>query len=130
MTADARILTARLLAPFLFVAIAATPAPADRLLLDNGRHIDVERWWLEGDVVVYEADGGTVGIPRAMIVRIDDSPPPTRDTPASRARPATGSTPARQGAADDEARIRENLRRAQDALEKRDFELASSHYWP
>jgi hypothetical protein len=115
--------TARLLAPLFVVAAALAPVCADRLQLDNGGHIDVDRWWLEGDVVVYEAAGGTVGIPRAMVVSIEAGP--AASTPVTDASAPDASRPE---AVDDAAATRENLRRAQDALENRDFELASSYY--
>jgi tetratricopeptide (TPR) repeat protein len=115
--------TARLLAPLFVVTAALIPVCADRLQLDNGGHIDVDRWWLEGDIVVYEADGGTVGIPRAMVVSIEAGP-----APRPREKTASAPPPSSPAAGDDAAATRENLRRAQDALGSRDFELASSYY--
>ena len=128
MTRHPILRAARLLAPVLVVVAALIPVCADRLHLDNGGHIDVDRWWLEGDVVVYEADGGTVGIPRAMIARIEAGAPPVAREKADEAPAISRSNPARPGADEDVATTRENLRRAQDALDKRDFELASSYY--
>jgi tetratricopeptide (TPR) repeat protein len=119
---------ARLLAPALLLAAVLVPVRADRLHLDNGGHIDVDRWWLEGDVVVYEADGGTVGIARAMVVRIEAGPAPARRQESVPSSGPTPSGPARRDTDDDVSATRENLRRAQDALEQRDFELASSYY--
>jgi tetratricopeptide (TPR) repeat protein len=123
MTLRYTLRAARLFAPLFVVATALAPVWADRLQLDNGGHIDVDRWWLEGDVVVYEAAGGTVGIPRAMVVSIDTTPAGSplaegKSTPA----------PSSPNANRDAAAVRENLRRAQEALESRDFELASSYY--
>ena len=118
----------RLLAPAFLVAAALGPIHADRLHLDNGGHIDVDRWWLEGDVVVYEADGGTVGISRAMVVRIEAGPTPTRRQEGAPSSDPSPSGPARRDTDDDVTATRENLHRAQDALSQRDFELASSYY--
>ena len=128
MTRRSILRAARLLAPVLVVAAALTTVCADRLHLDNGGHIDVDRWWLEGDVMIYEAEGGTVGIPRAMVVRIEAGAPPVAREKADETPAISRSTPARPEADEDVAITRENLRRAQDALDKRDFELASSYY--
>jgi len=114
---------ARVLAPLVVIVAALGLVCADRLYLENGRHIDADRWWLEGDILVYEAAGGTVGIPRAIVVRIESSL-----GPGAPDKPAAASNASRPTATGGAAEIRENLRRAQDALESRDFELASSYY--
>ena len=124
MTRRSTLRTARFLAPLIVVAAALIPVCADRLQLDNGGHIDVDRWWLEGDVVVYEAAGGTVGIPRAMVVSIET----TAATPSPALRESAPAASRPDPDRDDAATIRENLRRAQEALESRDFELAASYY--
>jgi tetratricopeptide (TPR) repeat protein len=104
------------------------PSLADRLHLDNGGHIDVDRWWLDGDILIYEAAGGTVGIPRSIVTRIEaDGRPEPSDT-ESRQRSSSASNAVRTRATADPSELRETLRRAQDALENRDFELASSYY--
>jgi tetratricopeptide (TPR) repeat protein len=64
-----------------------------------------------------------VGIPRAIVVRIESG-----HGPGASEMPAAASNPSRPTATGGTAELRENLRRAQDALESRDFELASSYY--
>lgn len=55
----------------LLAVFAAGPTRADRLHLDSGGHVDVARWWVEGDWIMYDGPAGTVGIPRGMVVRIE-----------------------------------------------------------
>jgi hypothetical protein len=55
------------------LALATGPGPCtaeDTLLLKGGRRIEVESWWVEGEVLVYRKYGGTVGIPHASVVEV------------------------------------------------------------
>ena len=76
----------------LAVCLAASPAPADRLHLDSGGFIDVDSWWYEDQWVMYENDGGTVGIPRSIVVRVEKTPAdkPAGPFPPSRSSVKTG----------------------------------------
>ena len=123
MTRKRNLHAARALAPVVVIVAALGLVFADRLHLENGRHIDVDRWWLAGDILIYEAAGGTVGIPRAIVVRIENGPGP--GTPG---KPAAAERRSRPTATGDVAELQDNLRRAQDALSSRDFESASSFY--
>ena len=105
----------------LLAALAGPLRAAERLVLENGGRIDVERYWISGNTLLYEADGGTVGIPRSMVVRMEhlaQAPAPRAPLPA----------PARRAAPQSADEQREALRQAQDALERRDYELAASHF--
>ncbi len=104
----------------IIAALAAAPAPADQLHLSNGGTIDAARWWIEGDTVVYETSDGTVGIPRALVERIESTVAP---------RTRTAELPAHATAAPPKVRDRDSrslLRQAQRAVENRELELASS----
>ena len=49
----------------------AWPARADRIVLKNGRVIEADRAWVQGQQVLYEKNGGTYGIPRSIVVALD-----------------------------------------------------------
>lgn len=49
----------------------ASPARADRIVLKNGRVIEADRAWVQGQQVLYEKNGGTYGIPRSIVVELD-----------------------------------------------------------
>jgi len=118
---------ARVVALVALLSACISPLLADRLHLENGGHIDVDRWWVDGDTLMYEALGGTVGIPRSVVTRIESD---GRHSPPGRAPTFNQSPPRPGGSVDsrDTAEIRETLRRAHGALEQRDYELASSYY--
>jgi len=112
---------AAVLLALLLAAARGGAGAAERLHLENGGRIDVDRWWISGNTLLYEAQGGTVGIPRSMVLRIER----LAEAPARRApRPAT----ARRVAPQTVEQQGEALRQAQEALERRDYELAASHY--
>lgn len=50
---------------------AAAPAGADLITLTNGRVIEAERAWYEGDQVRYEKNGGTFGLPRSLVRAVE-----------------------------------------------------------
>ena len=121
----------------LLVVASASPVDADRLHLDSGGFIDSESWWLEGEWVMYESVGGTVGIPRSMILRIETgdlapAPSPFRQS----ATPVASGTPLRPASAEARAEVSDLLRHGLAALQERKFEEASSLYlqairaWP
>jgi tetratricopeptide (TPR) repeat protein len=49
----------------------ASPAAADTILLTNGRTIEADRTWEQGTQLMYEKNGGTFGLPRSLVARID-----------------------------------------------------------
>jgi tetratricopeptide (TPR) repeat protein len=103
----------------LLAACAATPSAADRLHLDSGGFIDVDRWWVEDDWLMYEGDSGTIGIPRAAVLRIEAG---------KHARPPEPTTRSRAPSVPDEGereRLIEMLRDGVTALQERDYVSAS-----
>jgi tetratricopeptide (TPR) repeat protein len=116
------------LAGLVVLVLAAAPAGADRLHLDGGGRIDTPTWWLEGDWIYYEGPAGTVGIPRAMVVRIEET-----DEDAASASTATGTrtgpAPPTGGVASSRrGEAVEQVREAHAALREREFERASALY--
>jgi hypothetical protein len=82
-------LIARRWPPALAVVLWATsPALADTITLTNGRVIEAERAWVEGNQVRYQKDGGTYGVPRSLVQKLDQraTPPPAADPDVQRAR--------------------------------------------
>jgi hypothetical protein len=63
--------TARVLGLVVLAWVAAAPAYADLLHLENGGVIKTVRWWVDGDTLMYESGAGTVGIPRRLVVKIE-----------------------------------------------------------
>lgn len=111
-------------AALLWLLWVGTPGllpAAERLHLDSGGRIDVERFWISGNTLLYEAQGGTVGIPRSMVVRIER----LRE---AREAPVPASTPGRPVAERSTTELRETQRQAHEALERRDYERAASHF--
>jgi hypothetical protein len=115
----------RAMAVALLLLGAAPDARADRLHLASGGSIAVGSWWIEGDRIVYENSGGTVALPRSLVVRIE------RDRTES---PDPLATPERSDAPDGGSGIRlsradaERLDRAREALDRREFERAADLY--
>jgi len=104
----------------LLVTGASAALAAERLHLENGGHIDVDRSWISGSTLFYEDAGGTVGIPRSMVARIERIP----DRLPSPSPPPIETIPDRSG-----GEIRASLLEAKEALERRDYEMASSRFW-
>lgn len=71
----------------LIVVGMGSPAFADRLHLSNGEVVDVARWRIEGDQIIFERFGGEISIPRSEVQRIE----PTLTAPPSTRAPATTS---------------------------------------
>jgi len=103
----------------LVLAAAPLPARADRLHLQGGGVLDVDRWWIEGDTLVYEGPAGTVGLPRASVVRIEAGTSPTPAKAA--AKTAAAVAPKRPGA---DSAVREGAA----ALVRRDLETAVARF--
>lgn len=107
--------------------LVLTTAGAARLHLESGGTIDTPRWWVEGDTLMYEGPAGTVGIPRAVVLRIEGG---------ATSRPASGAgfnvgrelPTARPAPGPDREEVELRLAAARDHLDRREFELASSTY--
>jgi tetratricopeptide (TPR) repeat protein len=103
---------------------AAFPARADRLHLQGGGVIDADRFWFEGDTLMIESAGGSYGIPRSMLVRVETStalepkatPPPAVAAPRGAAPPRIAPEAATA------------MKEANAALLARDFETAARRF--
>lgn len=119
--------------------ILAVPAEAREILyLTNGRQIVVDRFWEEGDQIVYQKNGGTFGFPRRLLERVGELGGSQPDETDDAAEPepsgfrnealSQGLTEARQkvraGDVEEAADVyRKTLSRAPDSVEAR-VELA------
>ncbi len=59
---------------FLVAALLVSAVGANArevLYLSNGRSITVDRYWEQGDQILYEKNGGTFGFPRSLLERVD-----------------------------------------------------------
>jgi tetratricopeptide (TPR) repeat protein len=72
----------------LGVLLLAASAPADTIVLTNGRVIEADRAWVEGTQVRYEKDGGVYGLPRSLVKQLDQraAPLPATDPDVRAAR--------------------------------------------
>ncbi len=117
-----------LLSLLLGTMFAVCPrAWADKLYLQSGAVIEVDRWWVDGDTLSYENSSGTVGLPRSLVVRIE----PTRKdraTGATNPQKAAAQPAPSWDAASRDAEIRKAMREGSDALSRRDFEEAESRF--
>jgi len=75
-------------APAAILLAASITVRADTIVLTNGHTIEVDRTWVQGTQLVYEKNGGTFGLPRSLVERIDrkTGPEPTADPDVQRAR--------------------------------------------
>jgi tetratricopeptide (TPR) repeat protein len=124
VTVSARFRVAALLA-----AVAIAPARADRLHLQGGGVIEADRWWIDGDTLHVESAGGTIGLPRAMLVRVEAAHPRKAAPLPPRAAAPTGVTK-ESGA--DAAAIAEATRlmgEGNAALTARDYDTAEQRFY-
>jgi hypothetical protein len=66
----------RRLAWLLVACAVARGASADTIVLKNGRVIEADRAWFEGNQVLYEKNGGRFGLPRTLVERLEQKTPP------------------------------------------------------
>ncbi len=84
-------------APAAAVAfVLATGVGADTITLKNGRTIEADRAWVEGNQVRYQKDGGVYGVPRSLVHNVDQrpTPEPVSDPDTQRARELLAVDPA------------------------------------
>jgi tetratricopeptide (TPR) repeat protein len=78
----------------LLLIAAPLGAGADTIVLTNGRTIEVDRTWVQGSQLLYERNGGTFGVPRSLVSRVDQRALPEAvsdpDIAKARARLAAG----------------------------------------
>jgi len=53
------------------LALLVATARADTITLTNGRVIEADRAWFEGNEVRYEKNGGIYGLPKSLVTRLD-----------------------------------------------------------
>ena len=84
----------RPLALLLLGLLLAAPVGADTITLNDGRTIEADRAWFEGNEVRYQKGGLTAGFPRRLVKAVNQKalPPATQDPDvlAARARLADG----------------------------------------
>ncbi|MCP3980380.1 MAG: hypothetical protein GY716_13845 [bacterium] len=116
-------MTRRALIAAALAASLALPAAADRLLLTNGRSIDADAWWYDEDWLRYETPAGTFGIPRGLVADIVEGR-------ATKRREAPRPAPVRLPTIEEHERADagEALGEAMQALQRRDYEVASARY--
>jgi len=120
---------AGLLSAFIVVAWIGGNALADRLVLSGGGIVEVDQWWTEDDILYYRNADGTVGLPRSIVVRIEES-----EAPGDAVEAASAESPAEEKSAPAPTarlvprEIAERLTAAARALKARDFTTAAELY--
>ncbi len=69
----------RALSPLLLLAVSSA---ADTITLTNGRVIQADRTWYQGEQLLYEKNGGTYGLPKSLVQKLEQ-----RALPAATADP-------------------------------------------
>ena len=75
----------------LLIVLIDTPLDAETLYLTNGRKIQVERYWEEGNQIYYERNGSIFGFPSSLLDRVDRGD--TRPTTKKKSEPAEDAEP-------------------------------------
>jgi hypothetical protein len=109
----------------LGLMLSATHGVADRIHLKDGGVIDAESWRIEGDTFFVVGSAGTVGIPRAEVILVEETSDGADDLASRPATPAS-SWPAPENRASDE--LVALFQEAVAALNRREFEDASAMF--
>ena len=104
----------------LVLAWSCLASRADTLHLAGGGTIEADRWWIEGETLRVESDGGVVGLPRAMLLSVDRAAAKPQAPKAPPAEPK--AAPATEG---QRAGIASMLGDANAALMAREFARAA-----
>ena len=67
-------------APLLLATVFAVAAAADTITLTNGRVIEADRAWFEGNEVRYQKDGGIYGVPKSLVAHVDSHSSPAQSS--------------------------------------------------
>jgi tetratricopeptide (TPR) repeat protein len=67
-------------APLVLATSLALAAAADTITLTNGRVIEADRAWFEGNEVRYQKDGGIYGVPKSLVTRVDAHTSPAQSS--------------------------------------------------
>lgn len=105
-----------------------TPVRADRLHLEGGGFVDAESWWLDGSWIRYDSVGGTIGIPRSIVVRIEPGEHPAAPDPLAARRKGSPVEVASNGP-ERRDEVEQWLRDGMEALRNREFKEAASLYY-
>jgi tetratricopeptide (TPR) repeat protein len=113
------------------LAAAAVPARADTIVLAGGGSIETAHWWLEGETLRYESAGGTVGLPRSIVSRIEPGRKGgARAKPGYQRLPGEPSPDDRSWSAERRAaETRRLVLEGTDAFKAKDYETASSRFF-
>jgi len=116
--------------------LALAPVVADRLHLAGGGVIETAAWWLEGDSIMYETAVGTVGLPRSLVVRVEETTTPRAAPDAKQATDDDATAPAtevraaapRNSTVQVTRELAEILTKARVALDNGDHQSAAALY--
>jgi tetratricopeptide (TPR) repeat protein len=64
----------------LALTLVGTFAAADTITLTNGRVIEADRAWFEGNEVRYQKDGGIYGLPKTLVLRVESHTSPAQSS--------------------------------------------------
>jgi len=64
----------------LALTLVGTFAAADTITLTNGRVIEADRAWFEGNEVRYQKDGGIYGLPKSLVLRVESHTSPAQSS--------------------------------------------------
>jgi len=103
----------------LGLALACAPCRADLLHLKGGGVIDADHWWIEGETLHVESAGGSVGLPRNLLVRVESA------ERQAKARSAASPSPAPHRVSKETA---DKMKEANAAMAARDFDRAALLY--
>jgi tetratricopeptide (TPR) repeat protein len=67
-------------APLILATSLALAAAADTITLTNGRVIEADRAWFEGNEVRYQKDGGIYGVPKSLVAHVDAHTSPAQSS--------------------------------------------------
>lgn len=117
----------------VLAAFLVSGALADRLHLEGGGVIDVDAWWEDDGRLIYQNHGGTVGIPRTIVLKIEktasESTAPADEATQAPPLPGTfGGSEPRGSSYSIPVQVAQTLERAMRALDGGDYETASSLY--
>lgn len=112
----------RALLAALLLLFASAAARADRLHLRGGGVLEADSWWIDGDDLHVETEGGETTIPRSLLVRVETtSPSPARPRKSAA---ATGPVVEKR----DLEEVGRLLEEGGAALEAREFDTASIRF--
>ena len=116
-----------LCAAFVTLWCALAPPRADVLHLQGGGEIVTDHWWIDGETLNVESAGGLIGLPRALLLRVERTAPkvkPVGQRLPKAAIPKAVASPQHRVAPDIAAKMDEGNA----ALAAREFETAAMRF--